>query len=549
MSADHPQSDVPSLDEDLVAYLDGELDDPASKRLEERLANDESARERLRALAGSWNLLDHLPRAAMDEAFTRTTVELVVDEARKDIAAEQAALPARNRRRWIAAAVAGLAAAMIGFVAVVVAWPDKNEQLLRDLPVVQNLEQYEILPQKDSIKFLRDLENEELFVADLVSEGEAEHQAFANDDGILTADELTARRSYVEQLAPDMKVQLGNLFERLQKRSAVEQERLRQLDAALRSDSNEPRLRAVLQSYHDWLPTLTPFERAKLLDASADEALAIIRELKKEEMRVLARSGKSGQGPLTLNDVQKIDDWIQARTWPRREEILKAATDRQRNWFENEVPEHRKKEALVRLSIAVQPWPPNPPKLDEADWNDLLNQLPTVKALFTNPGRAIKEDLLKQSLPKEVRAAIYAQVSKATNRESQQKLLFMWHWSGRRARDAVGGGVTREELMRFFHDELTQQERDELAQNSTSSDQFRRELQRKYFFQKELPPPREPWRRGKWDRGRGGGGHGRERGHPRAGDERHPRDHRTDNGGDGDEIQERRNRSDDEAEE
>src|SRR5687767_6339927 len=127
MNNDHPQSDLPGLDEDLVAYLDGELDDEAARRLVDRLNNDDAARQRLRALATSWDLLDHLPRAAMDDSFTRTTVQMIAVAASDDIADQKAALPARKRRRWTVGAIGALAAAMVGFVAVVVAWPDPNE--------------------------------------------------------------------------------------------------------------------------------------------------------------------------------------------------------------------------------------------------------------------------------------------------------------------------------------------------------------------------------------------------------------------------------------
>ena len=166
MNSEHHQPEVPSLDEDLVAYLDGELDDSASRRLEERLANDDSARVRLRSLATSWDLLDHF-------RVRRSTSKLHPHHSRNrcagsanDLEAEKAAMPAQIRRRWIAGAAAAVACAMIGFAAVVVAWPDANERLLRNLPVVQNLELYEIAPHTGTIDFLKDLEKDELFIGD-----------------------------------------------------------------------------------------------------------------------------------------------------------------------------------------------------------------------------------------------------------------------------------------------------------------------------------------------------------------------------------------------
>jgi hypothetical protein len=497
MSTDNPQSDVPSLDEDLVAYLDGELEDPASRRLEERLASDESARERLRGLATSWNLLDHLPRAAVDEAFTRTTVELLVAEARKDIAAEQAALPFRKRRRWIAAAVAGLAAAMIGFTAVVVAWPDENERLLRDLPVVQNLELYDVVPREDSLVFLRRLENEELFLANPADEMTSESEPTVSDEGASAEEKLAARRAEVEAMPADKKNQLRKLYERFQQRSEIEQDRLRQLDAALRSDPEEPHLRAVLESYHNWLPTLTPLERAKLLDMTKDDAIVEIQRLKREELRGLARSGKSGQGPLTLSDVDKIELWLEERAWNQKDEILAKATVEQREWFEN-LPENRKKRLLVHLTR--ERGPSKAPKLKKEEWDELLTQVPTVHELFANKGKA---DALLTQFTKDAKDVIRKETVQATTLEAQQQLLFEWYFRAQFARLVAGAGVSGEELQRFLNEELSDDDRKKLS--NYPPDRFRKELRLKYFFEKELPPRREPWLDGKWRRGRGDG--------------------------------------------
>ena len=48
--------------DNLVAYLDGELDEAAVRSLEARLARDPQARQELEALKRSWEMLDYLPR-------------------------------------------------------------------------------------------------------------------------------------------------------------------------------------------------------------------------------------------------------------------------------------------------------------------------------------------------------------------------------------------------------------------------------------------------------------------------------------------------------
>ena len=52
------------LDEQLVAYLDGELDAESSRRMDELLATDADVRRRLQEMERTWDLLDDLDAAA-----------------------------------------------------------------------------------------------------------------------------------------------------------------------------------------------------------------------------------------------------------------------------------------------------------------------------------------------------------------------------------------------------------------------------------------------------------------------------------------------------
>ena len=79
----------PTLDEELVAYLDGELDAEAGRRLEQRLADDATARSALRGLQVSWDALDELDQADVGQDFTRTTLEMVAVRATKDVEESQ----------------------------------------------------------------------------------------------------------------------------------------------------------------------------------------------------------------------------------------------------------------------------------------------------------------------------------------------------------------------------------------------------------------------------------------------------------------------------
>ncbi len=165
MTNQEPHS--PELHDELTAYLDGELDSEAVRRVEDRLARDADYRRELQRMQRAWDLLDGLPRATVNESFTNSTLEMVAVAAAQDAQAVQARVPYRRRLRQGASVAAAAAAIAMGFVLGHWLWPSTNEQLLRDLPVLQHFELYY---QADNIDFLHQLDREGLF-----AEGDATH--------------------------------------------------------------------------------------------------------------------------------------------------------------------------------------------------------------------------------------------------------------------------------------------------------------------------------------------------------------------------------------
>ena len=114
-----PSNTGSALDEQLVAYLDGELDAESGRRIEALLASDAEVRRRLQSLERTWDLLDELDAAPVGEPFTQTTLEMVAVAAHEDVERERAEAPRRRRRRLLATGGGLLAAAAAGFLAVV----------------------------------------------------------------------------------------------------------------------------------------------------------------------------------------------------------------------------------------------------------------------------------------------------------------------------------------------------------------------------------------------------------------------------------------------
>jgi len=171
MSHEQPDNDPIAepgpLDEQLVAYLDGELDEEENARIEHLLAADPSVRESLVRLDRTWSLLERLDRMRLDDRFTRTTLEMVAVAAEEDVRQWEREVPRRRRRRWLLGGIGLLGASVAGFLMVAVLRPDPDESLLQDLPVLEDLDE---LRQIDDIRFLQLLYEEGLFAKDAADE-------------------------------------------------------------------------------------------------------------------------------------------------------------------------------------------------------------------------------------------------------------------------------------------------------------------------------------------------------------------------------------------
>ena len=153
--------------EQLVAYLDGELEAEAAREVERRLAADAAYRQRLNRLQQTWDLLDHLPKATIEPAFTQSTVAMVVVQAADDVERLKSAHSRRQRFAW----AGGLALATSAFLAGYGGWSRvgdrENRRLLRDLPVIERIGEYRYV---DTVEFLRTLDREGLFAEEEVGD-------------------------------------------------------------------------------------------------------------------------------------------------------------------------------------------------------------------------------------------------------------------------------------------------------------------------------------------------------------------------------------------
>lgn len=166
-SSPRPDHELPDSDEGppnhvdqlLISYLDGELDERSSAELEARLATDVPLRDRLREFQRTWDMLDEVRTTQPGDAFVRTTIEIVVSSARRK---------SIRWNRWLIRGVAAIVALIIPFVIAFQSVRSyQNEpyrRFVNDLTFWENMDLYD---QVESIEFVQRVRAESWFSADL----------------------------------------------------------------------------------------------------------------------------------------------------------------------------------------------------------------------------------------------------------------------------------------------------------------------------------------------------------------------------------------------
>lgn len=146
--------------EELVAYIDGELDDSQRIAVEARLDQDADFRAEYESLCQSWKMLDYLPTTNSNEDFTRTTIAMAtVSLAEERTIAQRRARARTWKRRLLAASGWSAVAAAAFFVVARPSWQNESKRL-HDIPVIESMDAYMY---GESVEFLRELHRANLF--------------------------------------------------------------------------------------------------------------------------------------------------------------------------------------------------------------------------------------------------------------------------------------------------------------------------------------------------------------------------------------------------
>ncbi len=331
----HPAA---SLDEQLVAYLDGELDVESRRRVEELLSSDAQARRRLQQMERTWDLLDDLDAVPPGNQFTQTTLEMVAVAADQDVRQSLAEAPRRRRRRWLVAGLTLLAALAGGFFTVVWLAPDPNRQLVEDLPVLENLDEYR---QIDDIEFLRLLRAAGLFV----SRGETPNGAAPPP-----VESLAQRRQRIESMSQSEKSRLLRLEERFLALDQDQQRQLRQLHKTMGDARDAGQLCQIMHRYYEWLKTLPLYTRTELAGLDPADRLESVKKRLKDE---------HGQG-LGDKDSEALWTWMNRFAMLHERQLMEKLPESRRREVAKWTPQARQPALLALLDVGWRTsdgWP------------------------------------------------------------------------------------------------------------------------------------------------------------------------------------------------
>lgn len=161
MSDQKPESDLTEEQRtEIVAYLDGELDQADADKVRRMLVEDVNARRAAEELTIAWEALDSLADVKASGDFQQRTLTSI--QALAETEKHTHTQPFDIRRGsilggWILGLVTS---AVVGFCMTNWSVPKESQDLVRELELLKSLPRYERV---GSVELLKELEKQELF--------------------------------------------------------------------------------------------------------------------------------------------------------------------------------------------------------------------------------------------------------------------------------------------------------------------------------------------------------------------------------------------------
>jgi hypothetical protein len=148
----------------LVAYLDGELNDVESRAIATKLTRSATARREIELLERTWEMLDLLPRPKASESLSVRTLtgvqQLSLAGDRFESGLVHSLRQAGRALFWTLASTAALG---LGYALTQWVWPNRTARLARELTIAEHFDEYRDV---GSFDFLNELAHSPEFSAD-----------------------------------------------------------------------------------------------------------------------------------------------------------------------------------------------------------------------------------------------------------------------------------------------------------------------------------------------------------------------------------------------
>lgn len=130
--------------ENIIAYLDGELDEETTRRIETVLVQSSVARNDVEVLSRTYDLLDGLPRPNAPKDFVERTVATAkLEEVRTPLTNQPWYQTTRKVSVLVGWTALMIAAATLGAWGTNQLSRNESDELIEELPVIQKLDEYQ----------------------------------------------------------------------------------------------------------------------------------------------------------------------------------------------------------------------------------------------------------------------------------------------------------------------------------------------------------------------------------------------------------------------
>lgn len=278
VTAPRPDDDdapIDEIDQLLVEYLDGEMDDRQRVMLEQRLLAEPELRTRLGELQSGWEMLDALPPTVVASDFARTTIEMIAASESQVVAAQRRYRPWK-RLGWLAVlSLLTFASGWIGYWVPVRLEEQRLQKQLADLPIAEHLSAY-LVPL--DLAVVEQLSADQVWneAIGLAMESGSIHPLHAPPLAISDSNTLGVSLQGVDRQG---KMTLLTNWERFSAYDSLRQEELRQRAMAIQKSARPQQTLRTLDEFAQWFDQLSPEAQDRILKSPPEEQLQVIQEL------------------------------------------------------------------------------------------------------------------------------------------------------------------------------------------------------------------------------------------------------------------------------